>query len=68
MQKWQQLESADDADWQLAIEREAVIRPLAGQAKLQSDADTKKPPSLHLSRSVFYVLSSVPVAHAQSGI
>src|ERR1700733_3214802 len=30
MQKWQQWESASEADWGLAVEREAVIRPLAG--------------------------------------
>jgi len=29
MQKWQQWESASEADWGLAVEREAVIRPLA---------------------------------------
>ena len=34
MQKWQQWETASEADWGLAVEREAVIRPLAEQQRL----------------------------------
>jgi hypothetical protein len=34
MQKWQQWESASEADWGLAVEREAVIRPLAAHKRL----------------------------------
>ena len=34
MQKWRQSETADGEEWQLALEREAVIRPLASKSKL----------------------------------
>ena len=34
MQNWQQWETASEADWGLAVEREAVIRPLAEQHRL----------------------------------
>src|SRR5258708_35635802 len=34
MQKWRQCETADSEEWQLALEREAVIRPLASKSKL----------------------------------
>ena len=35
MQKWRQWEAASEAEWGLALEREAVIRPLAEQEKLK---------------------------------
>ena len=34
MQKWRQWETANDVDLQLAIERQAVIRPLVPEGKL----------------------------------
>jgi hypothetical protein len=34
MQKWTQSETADGEEWQLALEREVVIRPLASKSKL----------------------------------
>ena len=38
MQKRQQWESASDADWGLAVEREAVIRPLAERHNLEQQS------------------------------
>jgi hypothetical protein len=34
MQKWRPWEAASEAEWGLALEREAVIRPLAEQERL----------------------------------
>jgi hypothetical protein len=34
MQKWRQWETAYGEEWELALEREAVIRPLASKSKL----------------------------------
>ena len=56
MQKWQQWESASDADWDLAVEREAVIRPLAAQKRLCTDDVEEAARHLGVVRSVLYKL------------
>ena len=56
MQKWQQRESASEADWGLAVEREAVIRPLAEQQKLCVEDVAAAVRHLRIGRSVLYNL------------
>ena len=56
MQKWQQWESASEADWGLAVEREAVIRPLAAQKRLCTDDVEEAARHLGVVRSVLYKL------------
>ena len=38
MQKWRPWEAASDTEWGLALEREAVIRPLTEQERLSTAA------------------------------
>ena len=38
MQKWRQWENANQDAWQLALEREAVIRPLAEKGRRYASA------------------------------
>jgi putative transposase len=56
MQKWQQWESASDADWSLAVEREAVIRPLAEQQRLCTEDVEEASRHLQIARSFLYKL------------
>jgi putative transposase len=56
MQKWQQWETAGEAAWGLAMQREAVIRPLAEQARLRAESVADAARQLGLSRSVLYEL------------
>ena len=56
MQKWQQWESASDADWGLAVEREAVIGPLAAHKRLRTDDVEEAARNLGVVRSVLYKL------------
>ena len=56
MQKWQQWESASEVDWGLAVEREAVIRPLAEQKRLCKDDVGEAARQLGIGRSVLYCL------------
>jgi len=56
MQKWRQSETADGEEWQLALEREAVIRPLASRGKLSVTLIEEVTRRLQLSRTVFYDL------------
>jgi len=56
MQKWQQWESASDADWGLAVEREAVIRPLAEQQRLSEEDVEDAVRHLRIGRTVLYKL------------
>jgi putative transposase len=56
MQKWRQSETADGEEWQLALEREAVIRPLASKSKLSVALIEEATRQLQLSRTVFYDL------------
>ena len=56
MQKWRQSETADGEEWQLALEREAVIRPLASKSKLSVTLIEEATRQLRLSRTVFYDL------------
>src|SRR5258705_10381475 len=56
MQKWCQSETADGEEWQLALEREAVIRPLASKSKLSVTLIEEATRQLRLSRTVFYDL------------
>jgi hypothetical protein len=58
MQKWRQWENADQDAWQLALEREAVIRPLAEQGRLSPSLVQDATRQLRLSRSVLYDLSA----------
>jgi putative transposase len=56
MQKWQKWESASDADWGLAVEREAVIRPLAEQLTLCEEGVVEALHHLGIGRSFLYKL------------
>src|ERR1035438_5242489 len=56
MPKWQQWESASDADWGLAVEREAVIRPLAEQQRLSEEDVEDAVRHLRIGRTVLYKL------------
>jgi putative transposase len=56
MQKWQQWETAGEAAWGLAMQREAVIRPLAEQTRLRAESVADAARQLGLSRSVLYEL------------
>lgn len=57
MQKWQQWESASEVDWGLAVEREAVIRPLAEQRRLCVEDVEAAVRHLGIGRSVLYSCS-----------
>jgi hypothetical protein len=48
-------EAASETEWGIALEREAVIRPLAEQARLSTAAIEDAVARLRLSRSVLYV-------------
>src|ERR1017187_6610076 len=54
MQKRQQWESASDADWSLAVEREAVIRPLAEQQRLCTEDVEEASRHLQIACSFLY--------------
>src|SRR5215472_1919893 len=56
MQKWRQWESAPDSDWGTALEREAVIRPLAEERKLGRAAVQEASQHLGVSRALVYRL------------
>jgi putative transposase len=56
MQKAHQWEMADDAAWNKALQREAVIRPLAEYLRLSVDDITTAASQLGLSRAVLYKL------------
>jgi len=56
MQKWQKWESASDADWGLAVEREAVIRPLAERKRLCEEEVEEAVHHLRIGRSLLYKL------------
>jgi putative transposase len=54
MQKWRQWQTASEGDWNAAIAREAVIRPLAEQSRLTQDAVEHAASQLGLSRTSVY--------------
>jgi putative transposase len=54
MQKWRSWEPASEADWSIAVEREAVIRVLAAEAKLTRTQLEEAMLRLQLSRSALY--------------
>ena len=56
MQNWHQWEAAGEAAWSVALRREAVIRPLAEQARLRVESIADAASELGLSRSVLYEL------------
>jgi putative transposase len=56
MQKWQQWETASRVDWGLAVEREAVIRPLVEQQSLTLGDVERAVRQLRVSRSLLYTL------------
>lgn len=56
MQKWQQWETASQVDWGLAVEREAVIRPLVEQQSLTLGDVERAVSQLRVSRSLLYTL------------
>jgi hypothetical protein len=56
MQKAHQWEMADDAAWSIALQREAVIRPLAEFLRLNVDDIASVANQLGLSRTVLYKL------------
>ena len=58
MQKWRQWEAASEAAWGLALEREAVIRPLAEQGKVSMGDVEEATRQLQMSRSLLYALVS----------
>lgn len=58
MQTWRQWESAPDSDWGTALEREAVIRPIAEGRKLGKAVVEEAGKHLGLSRALIYRLVS----------
>jgi putative transposase len=56
MQNLRPWDAASKADWGLAVHREAVIRPLAEQAKLSADRVHEAMLRLNLGRSALYKL------------
>ena len=56
MQKWRQWESAPDSEWSVAVEREAVIRPLAELNRLSQTAVDHAVELLGLGRTSIYGL------------
>jgi putative transposase len=56
MQNWRQSETAEADEWRLALEREAIIRPLATMRKLSVTLIEDATRELQLSRTVFYDL------------
>jgi hypothetical protein len=56
MQKWRQWESAPDSEWKAAVEREAVIRPLAELTRLTETAVDQAVERLDLGRTSIYGL------------
>jgi putative transposase len=56
MQKWRSWEAASETEWGLALQREAVIRPLTEQERLSAAAVDEAVSRLGMSRSVFYDL------------
>jgi putative transposase len=58
MQKWRQWESASDSDWGIALEREAVIRPLVEERRLGDESIEEAGRRLGLCRALIYRLVS----------
>ena len=56
MQKWRPWETASEADWALASQREPVIRLLAQQERLTGESTQQAMIQLGVSRSVLYKL------------
>lgn len=56
MQKWQQWEAASEADWGMAVEREAVIRLLAEREQLSTSEVDEVTMRLGISRTLLYKL------------
>ena len=56
MQKWQQWEAASEAEWGIAVEREAIIRSLAERDQLSNYEVDDATLQLRISRSVLYKL------------
>lgn len=56
MQKWRPWETASEADWALASQREPVIRFLAQQERLTGESTQQAMIQLGVSRSVLYKL------------
>ncbi len=56
MQRWQEWQTASDADWSAALKREAIIRPLAEQVRLSESAVVEAAESLGLGRVTIYRL------------
>ncbi len=56
MQEWHPWETAGDAAWRVALRREAVVRPLAEQPRLNGERVAEAALQLGLSRSVLYEL------------
>ena len=54
MQKWRPWDTASKVDWSLAVEREAVIRPLAQEGKLSGELVHEAMLRLNLGRSMLY--------------
>jgi putative transposase len=56
MQKWQQWEIASEADWGMAVQREAVIRLLAEQEQLSTSDVHEATMRLGIRRTLLYKL------------
>jgi putative transposase len=56
MQRWREWETASKADWGLALQREAVVRPLAEERRLNKDHLAQAMVQLGVGRSVLYDL------------
>jgi len=56
MQKWRQWETAPDADWDTAVEREPLIRTLAEEERLTKEQLQQAMLALRVRRGLLYKL------------
>lgn len=56
MQKWRQWQSAPDSEWAIALDREAVIAPIAGLSRLTKHDIDQACDQLRIGRSAIYRL------------
>ena len=68
MQKLQKWEAASASDWSVAVEREAVIQPLAEQKQLSIGDVDDAMSRLGMSRSFLYKLTRVDGVLSKNGM
>lgn len=62
MQKWREWETAAGGDWELALEREAILRPLANPERLipgEIPSSDRPAPSKQYRRSLWTIILSL---------